>query len=99
MLRSKYNPNAYPMVREDIFELKPPGEKLLALGADVVTEIQANTTEASGAAIDVRKKSDDAKKDAPASKSSDSRSTDRPPKRGAETAPATKDDLEPEDLP
>ncbi len=41
MLRTKYRPDAFPKMREDVMELKLPADKQMAIGGDVLTSIQA----------------------------------------------------------
>jgi hypothetical protein len=41
MLRTKYKPEAFPKMKEDVLELTLPAEKQTAIGADVLTTIQA----------------------------------------------------------
>lgn len=93
LLRSKYAPDRFPKMREEVVELKLPAERQRAYGADLLTSIQGASPVSAEKAAEVRNKARDVK--APRSANSNSESEAEPasepraePTRGTKAPPA-----------
>ncbi len=109
MLRTKYRPEQYPKMREDVLELKAVEAKAPAIGGEVLTAVQAvpvvRTAERPSPAIDVNVSKDVADLNTPPGETEPTPVAPSPPTPGAgkpkqsatNPPPAKKPDSEPEE--
>jgi hypothetical protein len=88
MLRTKYAPERFPRMHEDVFELKPDAERPVSFGGDLITSIQTVPGLTAEKAAELRTKTNEVSGRDVASTSPElDPKNDAPPPRAAQAPP------------